>query len=98
MSQAHPLAFLEFVNTTNGGIERLGPRNETEEQRVQEQWKVSRQVDSATLAYWATQKRRDLEASKLQEEYEKKFRHYESYIERLEAKAGQLLHVVEGIS
>ena len=44
-----------------------------------------------------TQKRRDLEASKLQEEYDKKFRRYEGYIERLEAKAGQLLHVAEGI-
>jgi len=43
-----------------------------------------------------TQKRRDLEASKLQEEYDKKFRRYEGYIERLEAKAGQLLQVAEG--
>jgi hypothetical protein len=50
-----------------------------------------------TLAHRMTQKRRDLEASKLQEEYDKKLRRYEGFIERLEAKAGQLLHVAEGI-
>jgi hypothetical protein len=53
---------------------------------------------SAILAYRATQKRRDLEASKLQEEYDKQFRYYENYIERLEAKAGRLLNVAEGTS
>jgi len=38
---------------------------------------------------------RELEASKLQEEFDKKFRCYERYIERLEAKAGQLLHIAD---
>jgi hypothetical protein len=38
--QAHPIAFLEFTKTRDGKTERLGPRNESEEQQVHEQWKV----------------------------------------------------------
>ena len=44
-SQAHPLAFLEFIKTKSGGTERRGPRNETEELQIHEQWKVGLFVD-----------------------------------------------------
>ena len=37
-----------------------------------------------------------MEASKIKEEHDKKYCHYEKYIDRLEAKAGKQLDVSEG--
>lgn len=40
LSKVYPLAFLEFVEDQDGSKRREGPRNEAEELRNHEQWKV----------------------------------------------------------
>jgi len=79
ITKVYPLAFLEFVEDEDGNKRREGPRNEVDELRNHEQWK----------------RRRETEASKLREEYDKKYCHYEKYINRLEAKAGKQIDVTE---
>ncbi|KAF9531916.1 hypothetical protein CPB83DRAFT_867793 [Crepidotus variabilis] len=75
----YPIAFLEFKEDENGNKHREGPRAEAEEMKVQDQWN----------------RRRQLEASKLHEELDKKYSRYESYISRMEQKAARL-KVLEG--
>lgn len=68
----YPIAFVEFFEDEDGQKRREGPRNEIEEAQVNEKWV----------------RRREIEASKLRGELEKKTSRYESYIDRLERKAG----------
>ncbi|KAF8971700.1 hypothetical protein BDZ97DRAFT_1901423 [Flammula alnicola] len=69
----YPIAFLEFLEDENGNKQRVGPRNEAEELEVNEKWKG---------------RRYEVEASKLRDEYDKKYARYEGYVDRLERKAG----------
>ncbi|KAF9479433.1 hypothetical protein BDN70DRAFT_906293 [Pholiota conissans] len=78
--KAHPIAYLEFIQHEDGKRETIGPRNEAEEMQVNESWK----------------KQREIEASKLRAEYEKKIARYEGYIDRLERKAGGNLESIRG--
>ncbi|KAF8808104.1 hypothetical protein BYT27DRAFT_7338672 [Phlegmacium glaucopus] len=70
--KTHAIAFMQFIEGQDGQKRREGPWNEEEETRINEQWK----------------KRREVEASKIREQLEKKFSRYEKYIDRLERKAG----------
>jgi breast cancer 2 susceptibility protein len=71
---------------------REGPWNAEEATRINEQWKVDRfslplnrtRVDNTIIL----QKRREVEASKIREQLEKRLSRYEGYIDRLERKAG----------
>ncbi len=38
--QAYPIAYLEFVRNEDGTSTKLGPRNEKEELKAQDQWMV----------------------------------------------------------
>ncbi|KXN88856.1 hypothetical protein AN958_06726, partial [Leucoagaricus sp. SymC.cos] len=70
--KTHAVAFIELFIDSNGRKRNEGPRNEAEEMKLNEEWK----------------KKRDREASKLRTEFEKKFSRYESYIDKLERRAG----------
>jgi len=90
------LAFLEFVEDEDGNKRREGPRNEAEELRNHEQWKVKAYIIPQEQTYSVSQRRREMEASKLSEEHDKKYCLYEKYIDRLEVKAGKQLDIAEG--
>ncbi|KAF9502328.1 hypothetical protein BDN71DRAFT_1378343 [Pleurotus eryngii] len=68
----YPIAYLEFLENEAGEKSREGPRTESQEAAIMEKWK----------------RRREVEASKLREELEKRLSRYESYAERMEHKAG----------
>ncbi|KAF7436471.1 hypothetical protein PC9H_003304 [Pleurotus ostreatus] len=68
----YPIAYIEFLENEAGEKSREGPRTESQEAAVMEKWK----------------RRREVEASKLREELEKRLSRYESYAERMEHKAG----------
>ncbi|KAF7972587.1 hypothetical protein HWV62_17384, partial [Athelia sp. TMB] len=71
--KAYPVAFIEFIENEDGTKTREGPRNENEENRVNEQWRQSR---------------REIEASKLRAEHDKRMSVLEGYADRLERRAG----------
>ncbi|KAF4573238.1 hypothetical protein EYR36_007749 [Pleurotus pulmonarius] len=68
----YPIAYIEFLENDAGEKWREGPRTESQEATVVEKWK----------------RRREVEASKLRDELEKRLSRYESYAERMEYKAG----------
>ncbi|KAF5352763.1 hypothetical protein D9756_005896 [Leucocoprinus leucothites] len=70
--KTHAVAFIEFFVDASGRKRREGPRGEAEEMKINEEWK----------------KKRDREASKFRAEFEKKVARYESYIDKLERRAG----------
>ncbi|KZP25285.1 hypothetical protein FIBSPDRAFT_820691 [Athelia psychrophila] len=70
--KAYPVAFIEFIEEEDGTKTREGPRNENEENRVNEKWKS----------------RREIEASKLRAEHDKRMSVLEGYADRLERRAG----------
>ena len=76
----------------DGNKERRGPWNQQEEARLDEEWKASGlfllKRDNVVDLFLDSQKRYEMEASKLRAEYEQKDARYEGYIERLERKAG----------
>ncbi|ESK92722.1 rad51-associated protein brh2 [Moniliophthora roreri MCA 2997] len=72
ITQVHPIAYFEFSVDEKGKKRTEGPRNEAEEARCADQWKVKREAAG----------------SRLREEHEKKIRRYLAYAERLEQKAG----------
>ncbi|KDR85709.1 hypothetical protein GALMADRAFT_381677 [Galerina marginata CBS 339.88] len=72
ITKVYPIAFLEFIEDEDGNKRREGPRNEVEENKVNEQWK----------------RRYEMEASKLRVEFDKRYSRYDGYIDRLERKAG----------
>ncbi|KAF9567810.1 hypothetical protein CPC08DRAFT_626275 [Agrocybe pediades] len=69
--EAFPVAFLETREDENGIKRHDGIRNEIEENELNEKWR----------------RRYEMEASKLREQYDKKFSRYDGYAERLERKA-----------
>ncbi|EKM84055.1 hypothetical protein AGABI1DRAFT_104048 [Agaricus bisporus var. burnettii JB137-S8] len=73
--KTHPLAFIEFCTDATGKKWREGPRGEAEEMKVNEQWEKKRQEG----------------ASKIQANFDKKIARYESYIDKLERRAGSVL-------
>ncbi|TFK56630.1 hypothetical protein OE88DRAFT_1730102 [Heliocybe sulcata] len=70
--KAHPVAFIEFVEGSDGKTRRIGPRNEKEEMKARDQW---------------ARRREDL-ASKLRDDIDRKISTLEGYAHRLDAKAG----------
>ncbi|KAL4070686.1 BRCA2, oligonucleotide/oligosaccharide-binding, domain 1-domain-containing protein [Scleroderma citrinum] len=69
--KAYPVAFLEFVEDEDGQKRREGPRNEKEEAKLHLQWKT----------------RRESEAAKLWDAYDKHWSALSSYAEQLEERA-----------
>jgi len=92
--KTHAIAFIEFITDEEGRKRREGPRSEVEEMRINEEWKVNlfRDPSNALILIHVLQKKRDWEASKLRTQFEKKVSRYESYIDRLERRAGNLFH------
>lgn len=91
--ETHAIGFIEFITDPDGRKRREGPRGEVEETRINEEWKVNISWDpnnTRTLNVW--QKKRDWEASKIRTQFEKKVSRYESYIGRLERRAGNHFH------
>lgn len=90
--KTHAIAFIQFVEGLDGQKHREGPWNEEEENRVNEKWMVGsiffRREHGIDNMMIIRQKRREVEASKITEQLEKKFSMYEGYIDRLERKAG----------
>ncbi|KAH7910924.1 hypothetical protein BJ138DRAFT_1113634 [Hygrophoropsis aurantiaca] len=70
--KAYPIAYLEFVEDEKGNKRREGPRNEKDEAKINAQWR----------------RRREIHASKLWSDFEKRIKLLDDYIERLEQKAG----------
>ena len=85
--KVHPVGYIEFVEQ-DGRTLHMGPRNEAEESKAQDEWTVS----LLTLTYCALnkrpiQKRRAREVSKLREDHERRVTLYNGYLDRLERKA-----------
>jgi len=92
--KTHAIAFIEFITDEDGRKRREGPRGEVEEMRMNEEWKVNlfRDPSNPRILINVLQKKRDWEASKLRTQFEKKTSRYESYIDRLERRAGNQFH------
>lgn len=92
MVKTHAIAFIQFIEGQDGQKHREGPWNEEEEARVNEQWTVGsfffRRKHVIDIIMIIRQKRREVEASKIREQIERKLSKYEGYIDRLERKAG----------
>ncbi|OBZ79271.1 hypothetical protein A0H81_01562 [Grifola frondosa] len=72
MTKLYPLGFLEFIEDDDGKITREGPRNDKDEAIAHDKWMA----------------KREREASKLRQEFEKKLAIYEDYADKLEDLAG----------
>lgn len=69
--KVYPVAYIEFVEDEHGRKTRDGPRDETEETKLQSQW----------------QRRRESEAAKLWAVYDERWSTMHGYAERLEERA-----------
>ncbi|KAI0756270.1 hypothetical protein C8Q80DRAFT_1127651 [Daedaleopsis nitida] len=47
--KAYPVAYLEFVRSEDGSVTRMGPRNEKDELKEQDQWETKRQNEIAKI-------------------------------------------------
>ena len=47
VAQAYPVAYLEFVRNEDGSTTKIGPRNEKEELKAQDQWLVCTRLSHA---------------------------------------------------
>ncbi|TFK41852.1 hypothetical protein BDQ12DRAFT_598942 [Crucibulum laeve] len=91
----YPIAYIEFREDENGNKISEGPRNEAEEAKVSEGWRVcsvSELIQCGSETECDLQRRREVEASKLHEALGKKQARFEGYIDRLERKAGPRFH------
>ncbi|RPD82278.1 hypothetical protein L226DRAFT_607431 [Lentinus tigrinus ALCF2SS1-7] len=49
VQKAYPIAYLEFVRNEDGSVSKLGPRNEKEELKAQDQWLIQRENAIASI-------------------------------------------------
>ena len=70
VTKVYPVAYIEFVEDTEGKKRREGPRQIREETAAARKWRM----------------RRDIEEGKLRDELEKRFARMHGWMERLERK------------
>ncbi|KAI0673760.1 hypothetical protein C8Q78DRAFT_1186090 [Trametes maxima] len=49
ITKTYPIAFLEFVKNEDGSTSRIGPRDEKEENKAQDQWLAKREHESSRI-------------------------------------------------
>ncbi|KAI9057745.1 hypothetical protein FKP32DRAFT_1321754 [Trametes sanguinea] len=49
ITKAYPIAYVEFVRNDNGTVTRIGPRDEKEELKAQDQWLANRQAHAEKI-------------------------------------------------
>ena len=84
------MAYLEFVRGEDGSVTKIGPRNEKEELKAQDQWLVCVRLFRASFAcaHERFQAKRENEIAKIRLGLEKEIHQLEKIAERLHAIAG----------
>ncbi|KAI0778800.1 hypothetical protein BD413DRAFT_511860 [Trametes elegans] len=49
ITKTYPIAFLEFIKNEDGTLDRVGPRDEKEEMKAQDQWLAKREAESVKI-------------------------------------------------